>query len=683
MTKNPDKNWSLLICLILTLATFAVYFQVHNFKFMTFDDSDYVYKNPNIQNSITFKSIQWALTARYALNWHPLTWLSHMLDWQLYGSNPAGHHLTNLIFHILNTLLLFLVLKRMTNALWQSAFVAALFALHPLHVESVAWVAERKDVLSTFCWILTMWAYLRYVKQPGVIRYLLTMLVFALGLMAKSMLVTIPFVLLLLDYWPFDRIKRVDWKTISQLIWEKIPFVILSAASAVLTFIAQQSGGAVVSFVGLPIKYRIYSAFISYIEYIRIMIWPAGLAFFYPHPGLKVSILYALISAVLLLAATVLVLLFTKNHRYLFTGWFWYLGTLVPVIRFIQIGEQAMADRYTYITLTGLFIIIAWGLPQLLEKLLSASPQRKFILWTSSLIVLFALTVCTYLQTQYWKDTITVCQRALAVTKDNCNAHFCMTKELLEQGRIDEAIWHNSEAIRIKPNYIEALNGLGAALYEAGRVDEAVVYYKKAIEIDPHTFMANVNLGVALASKGKFNEAIEHYEIAMRTMDTPSVHFNYAHALVNLGRFQEAVAQYHKVLLTTPDDPNVINELGYVLALSGKYDEAITRYNEALRISPDNINIHLNLGIALTSSGKFEEVLKEYDKILSIQPQNAVAHNDFGVVLYRLGKLDDAVAQFRQAVQINPEYADAKNNLSAVLAEKQKSSNNAAESNKK
>ncbi len=668
MNKNSDKNWSFLICLTLTLVTLAVYFQVHNFKFMTFDDFDYVYKNPNIQNGITFKSIQWALTARYALNWHPLTWLSHMLDWQLYGSNPAGHHLTNLIFHIANALLLFLVLKRMTNAIWQSAFVAALFALHPLHVESVAWVAERKDVLSTFFWILTMWAYLRYVKHPGVVRYLMTMLVFALGLMAKSMLVTMPFVLLLLDYWPLDRIKRVDWKTISQLILEKIPFVILSAASAVLTFIAQQSGGVVVSLAGLSLKYRIYIAFISYIEYIRMMIWPAGLAFFYPHPGPNVSVSYALISVVLLLAITVLVILFAKNHRYLFTGWFWYLGTLIPVIRFVQIGEQAMADRYTYITLTGLFIIIAWGLPELLEKL----PHRKFILWTSSLIVLSALTVCTYFQTQYWKDTITVCQRALAVTNDNCNAHFCMTKELLEQGRIDEAIWHNTQALRIKPDYIDALSGLGAALHQAGRVDEAVVYYKKAIEIDPRTFEANANLGVVLASRGKFAEAAEHYEIAMKTMDTPRVHRNYAAALFNLGRFQEAIAHYRKALLIMPNDPVVINELGYTLARTGKFDEAITLYNKALQISPDNVNIHLNLGTALTGSGKFDEAVKEYDKIIRIQPNNAVAHNDFGVVLYRLGKLDDAVAQFRQAIQVNPDYIDAKNNLIAALAEKQK-----------
>jgi protein O-mannosyl-transferase len=398
------------------------------------------------------------------------------------------------------------------------------------------------------------------------------------------------------------------------------------------------------------------------------MFWPRHLAFFYPHPSLNVSVLYAVISAILLLVVTIFILRFAGKRKYLVTGWFWYLGTLLPVIRFVQIGEQAMADRYTYITLTGLFIIIAWSLPELLEKL----PHRKFILWTSSLVVLSALAVCTYLQTQYWKDTITVCQRALAVTNDNCNAHFCMTKELLEQGRIDEAIWHNTQALRIKPDYIDALSGLGAAFHQAGRVDEAVVYYKKAIEIDPRTFEANANLGVALASKGKFNEAIEHYEIALKTMDTPRIHRNYAQALFNLGQFPQSISEYRKVLLAMPGDPVVINELGYVLAHTGKFNEAIMLYNQALQISPNRIDVHLNLGTALTSSGKFDEAGKEYEKILSIQPQNAVAHNDFGVVLYRLGKLDDAVAQFRQAIQVNPDYIDAKNNLNAALAEKQK-----------
>jgi Flp pilus assembly protein TadD len=669
MGKNSNKNWSFFICLALTFATVAVFYQVRNFKFINFDDPVYVTENPNIQAGLTLNAVKWAFTTGYANFWHPLTWLSLMLDWQMFGSNPAGFHLTNLLIHIVNTLLLFLVLKQMTNALWQSAFVAALFALHPLHIEAVAWVAERKEVLSTFFWILAMWAYLRYVKQPNVFRYLLTMLIFALGLMAKPMLVTLPFVFLLLDYWPLERIRQLNWKVSSRLILEKIPFVVLAAVFSVVAFFVQQTGGAVSQFSELGLKFRIYNAFISYVKYIEKMIWPSGLSIFYPHPGYNVSISYALMSAFLLLVITILIVRFAKNHRYLVTGWFWYLGTLLPVIGLIQVGRHAMADRYTYITLTGLFIIIAWGVWELFAKF----RYKKIVLTQLALLTILAMSICTWFQTYHWRNSLAIFQHALDVNPDNYIAHGYMTSPLLEQGRIDEAIWHNSQALRIKPDYIDALNGMGVALHEAGRVDEAVVYYKKAIAIDPHTPEANANLGFVLASKGKFNEAIEHYEIAMKTMDTPRVHRNYAQALFNLGRFEQAITEYRKALLTMPNDPNIINELGYVLARNEKFDEAITLYNQALRISPDRIDIHLNLGTALTSSGKFEDAVKEYDKILSIQPQNAVAHNDFGVVLYRQGKIDDAIAQFRQAVQINPDYIDAKNNLNAVLAEKQKS----------
>jgi protein O-mannosyl-transferase len=516
-----------------------------------------------------------------------------------------------------------------------------------------------------------MWTYLRYVKQPNVFRYFLTMLIFALGLMAKPMLVTLPFVFLLLDYWPLERIRQLNWKVSSHLIWEKIPFVILSGFFSIIAYLVQQSGGAMTEFSEFGFRFRIYNALISYVKYIEKMFWPTHLAYFYPHPGENVSILYVLISAVLLLALTIFVLRFAKNHRYLVTGWFWYLGTLLPVIGLVQVGTHAMADRFSYITLTGLFVVIAWGLPELLGKW----PHRRIVLWTSSLIVLFILAMLTYSQLRYWKDSLTLYQHALDVTENNYSAHYGMTKELLEQGRIDEAIWHNSQALRIKPNYIDALNGLGAAFYQSGKFDTAIDYYKKALRINPDASQVHANLGVALAAKGEFTEAVEHYEIALKTMDTPRIHRNYAQALFSLGRFEQAITEYRKTLLTMPNDPNVINELGYVLAHSGKFDEAITLYDKALRISPDRVDIHLNLGTALTGSGKFEEALKEYEKIMSIQPQNAVAHNDFGVVLYRQGKFDDAISHFQQAVQINPQYTDAKNNLSAVLAEKQKTRN--------
>jgi hypothetical protein len=423
MTASSQTSRYVFICAALSVLTLAIYYQVHTFDFVSYDDPNYVYRNLHVQAGITVGSVDWALTAGRSANWHPLTWLSHTLDWQLFGANAGGPHTVNLIFHIANTLLLFLVLTRMTNALWQSAFVAALFALHPLHVESVAWVSERKDVLSTFFWMLTMWAYLWYVRKPGAARYLLALLMFALGLTAKPMLVTLPFVLLLLDYWPLERIGAKQQKTqgrerrrtFYRLVYEKVPFTVLSAASSIITFVVQQGRDAMVPLSDLPLKYRIGNAFISYAEYIEKMFWPSGLAVFYRHPGRNISIAYAAIAALLLAAATILILRLSRNRRYLITGWFWYLGTLVPVIGLVQVGVQGLADRYTYVPLIGLFIMIAWGVPDLLAKL----RYRKTILACAAILTVAGMSLCTYVQLGYWKNTLTLFEHALTVTKKN------------------------------------------------------------------------------------------------------------------------------------------------------------------------------------------------------------------------------------------------------------------------
>ncbi len=667
---------SFLICLALTFATAAVYCQVCGHDFVNYDDIQYIYKNPSIKSGITLQAIKWALTTGYAANWHPLTWLSHMADWQLFGSNAGGHHLTNLVFHIANTLLLFIVLRQMTSELWRSAFVAALFALHPLHVESVAWVSERKDVLSTFFWILTMWAYLRYVKKPKVTSYLLTGVFLALGLMAKPMLVTLPFVLLLLDYWPLERLGR---RTICRLVVEKIPFFIFSAASSIVTFLIQKSSGAVVKLSAFALRDRIINALIAYIEYIKKMFWPDRLASFYPVDAQHVSVAYAVISAGLLLAGTVLVIRYANNHRYLVTGWFWYLGTLVPVIGFIQVGTQAIADRYTYITLTGLFIIIAWGITELSAKW----PHRNIILWPACLTVLSALAICTHLQTRYWKDSITLYQHAFKVTENNYMAHIGIAELLIEQGRFEEAIWHNTEALRIKPDWQVALNNLGICLYKTGRNDEALVYFEKVLEIDPACVDTHLNIAVILTDKGNYAEAVKHYRIALAIDDMPSTHRQLGFALLNLGLFDEAVAEYRKALQWMPEDPDMLNELGYALVYTGKSDEAISLYNKALHIAPDDIDIRLNLGLTLINSGRFQEAAKEYEKILLLEPHNAAAHNGIGVVLFRQGKLDEAIEQFRLALKIRPDYKPAKTNLDIILAEKQKLQDETAQDSKK
>jgi protein O-mannosyl-transferase len=598
MDRNPNKNRPLLICLLLALVILAVYYQVHNFSFINYDDPIYVSENSNLHPGLTLNSIKWAFTSGYAGNWHPLTWLSHMLDWQFFGSNPAGHHLTNLLFHIANTLLLFLVLKKMTSAIWQSAFVAALFALHPLHVESVAWISERKDVLSTFFWLLTMWAYIRYVKNLKLKWYLISLVLFALGLMSKPMLVTLPFVLLLLDYWPLERFGQ---QSFYRLIVEKIPFFVLAASSGVVTFFVQQGSQAVISLTKFPVEYRILNAVISYVKYIEKTCWPVRLAFFYPNPGRNVSIPYAAISAGFLLAVTIFILLFSKKHRYLFTGWFWYIVTLLPVIGLVQVGSQAMADRYSYITLTGLFIIIAWALPELLAKF----PHRKAVLWASSLIVLFILAVCAYFQTQNWKDTITLSQHALKVTENNYIAHFCITAPLIEQGRIDQAIWHDTEALRIKPDYVDAMDGLGIAFYKMGKIDDAISQYKNALQLDPCDIKVCYNFGMALAAKGKFDDAVSLYNKALRIApDAVNIRLNLGVALTSSGKLDQAAKEYEKILLIQPQNATAHNDFGVVLFQQGKIDDAIAHFNQAVKINPNYTDAKNNLTRVLAEKQK-------------------------------------------------------------------------------
>jgi tetratricopeptide (TPR) repeat protein len=608
MDRNSDKNQPLLIY-YLALATIVIFWQVCSFEFVNYDDMHCIVKNLNIQTGITFKTIKWAFYNDYWCMWHPLTWFSHILDWQLFGPNAGGHHLTSLAFHIANTLLLFIVLKQMTGALLPSVFVAALFALHPLHVESVAWISERKDVLSTFFWMLTMWAYVRFVRRPKVANYLLIVIFLALGLMSKPMLITLPFVLLLLDYWPLERFRTKH--SLFYLLIEKIPLFVMVFATGVVTFIVQKKGGAVDMVEKYSFLIRLANASTSYLQYIIKMVWPARLAMFYPHPGRNVSIPYAVISAVLLLAATILVLRFAKKHRYLVTGWFWYLGTLVPVIGFVQVGAQAMADHYTYITLTGLFIIIAWGTPELLEKWL----HRKTVLWAPSLIVLSVLSICTYLQVGYWKNTITLCQHALDVTSNNWKAHLILAEVLSKQNRIEEAIWHNSEAVRIKPDYVDALNSLGTVLRVVGRVDEAIGYYKKALEINPQHIGANFNLGVALAVKGRFGEAISLYNKALQLApDITETHLYLGIALTENGRFAEAVKEFEEVLRIQPQNAIAHNAFGVALLRQGKFDEAIAHFNQAVQINPNFTAARKNLNFALDKKQKSQNKTEENTK---------------------------------------------------------------------
>jgi len=583
MPKQIKKSLVISIYFILAVSTLLVFWQVRNFDFVNYDDMEYIYQNPNIQTGITGQSIKWAITAGYAANWHPLTWLSHITDWRIFGKNAGGHHVVNLIFHIANTLLLFIVLKQMTSALWQSAFVAALFALHPMHVESVAWVSERKDVLSIFFWMLTMWTYQRYVKQPGVTRYILVVLTFALGLMAKPMLVTLPFVLLLLDYWPLERFGR---RTVFYLIREKIPFFILSAVSCVVTFLVQRKGGSVVHAYALLLYDRFANAFLSYAGYIAKMFCPWKLAIFYPLSSVRSPFWQIAACALLLFGISFLVVRLGRNQRYLPVGWFWFLGTLVPVIGIVQVGQQAYADRYTYIPYIGLFLMLAWGLPELLGKW----RYRKIALGSSMIIVLTTLGICAHQQVSFWKNSITLFSHAIEVTQNNWLAHNNLGFAYSNLGRYTESIDAYKQAIKFNPHYAEAYFNLGNDYAALGLGAESIDAYTQAVKIRPNYAQAYCNLGSAYTKLGRYTEAIEAYK------QTIKIRPNYAEAYSNLGVVYENL---------------------------GRYSEAVDACKQAIKIRPDYVEAYYNLGLTYLKIGDKNSALAEYNILKSLNPRFA------------------------------------------------------------
>jgi len=605
---------SIIVCLFLVTAIFTVYWQVRNHQFINFDDNLYVTENSYVQKGFTLKNVIWSFTAFYAKNWHPLTWLSHMLDCTLYGMNPGSHHLTSVLFHIWNALLLFFLLRRMTGALWRSGFVAALFALHPLHVESVAWVAERKDVLSTFFWMLTIWSYVGYVERPAIYRYLLVILFFVLGLMTKPMLVTLPFVLLLLDYWPLNRFSfekstccssRRE-STVCHLVWEKIPLFSLAAASSVVTFLAQKSGGALGSLDVYPLGVRIANALVSYASYIGKMIWPNNLAILYPHPGMLPMKQVA--GAGLLLLFISLLAIWTVKRRPWFTvGWLWYIGTLVPVIGLVQVGIQAMADRYTYVPLIGLFIIVAWGIHELLKRW----RYRIVGLLAITALFLLILIVITRIQVRYWTNSISLFEHAIEVTDGNFVAHNNLGGALAEPGRIAEAMSHYFEALRINPDYGKTHYNLGNALVAQGNLDEAFFHYSEALRIDSDHADAHYNLGIVLEMQGRLIEAIFHYYSALRIKpESPEIHYNLGSTLVVQGNFKDAIFHFSEALRVKPDYAEAHNNLGVVLARQGRLPEAIIHFRKALQINPGNDGAQKNLKKALEKQGDSKHSVK-------------------------------------------------------------------------
>lgn len=617
---------SFFICLFLTVSTLSVYHQVRDFEFVNLDDSVYVSDNEHVTQGLSFKNIRWALTAEVAANWHPLTIISHMLDCGLYGLNPGHHHLTSLFFHIANSLLLFLVLKRMTGALWQCAFVAALFALHPLHVESVAWVSERKDVLSTFFMMLALWAYARYVERPGVKTYIPVAVFFVLGLMSKPMLVTLPFVLLLLDLWPLNRLQfektigpayTQEALSLSRLVFEKIPLFALSAASCIVTYLYQQSGGSVVSVFTYPLYKRVVNAFVSYIHYLLKMIWPFKLAAFYPN--LDSIPLWQACGAIALFALiTFFALRSYKRYPLIFVGWFWYVGTLMPVIGLVQVGEQAMADRYTYIPLIGIFIMIAWGVPELLTRF---KFKTKLLAALSSIIILVLIPI-TWLQVGVWANSISLFKHAIKVTDKNYFALNNLAFPLVNQGRIDEAIIHLKEALKIYPGYAKAHYNLGVLLERKGKAENAIRQYLLALRTDPSSKGTHTALGSVLATQGNYEKAIEHLN---KGFDDPvKALLRMGDVLFSSGHEIEAAHYYALLLEKDPDSLHAHYSLGSIFAKQGDLKKAEVHFKEAIRIDNNFAEGHTNLGYVMLQQGNEDEGIRNFYEAIRIDPEKSI-----------------------------------------------------------
>ena len=603
---------------LLFAATIAVYARTVSFDFVNFDDPDYVTANPHVRGGFTAQNIAWAFTSGDAANWFPLTRLSHMLDYRLFGAASGGHHLMNVWLHAIAVLLLFAFLNRATGRQWLSAWVAAIFALHPLHVESVAWIAERKDVLSTAFAMLALWGYVRWTQRPSRSRYLLTAAAFGLGLMAKPMLVTLPAIFLLLDTWPLGRGPR--WR-------EKIPFFAMSAASAVVTFLVQQAGGAVRTSEQFPLLLRAENAAVSTAIYIWKWFWPAGLAVFYPYPA-EIPRWQAAAAALGIVAMAAIALRTRRRRPYLATGWFWYLIMLAPVAGLVQVGAQARADRYTYMPSIGLSIVLAWGAAELLARM----PQARPAVAAVAAACCAAAAAATWVQLGYWRDSRALFQHAVDVTADNYLAHHNLGVALaaLPDGA-NQAVAEYREALRIKPDSARAHSDLGSAYANLGRLSDAVSEFRAAIAIDPGPAIPHNNLANAYRQLGQWNEAISEYQTALR-LDSA-----YAEARNGL-----AEAEY---------------SLGLEFAKAGRRLEAMAHLEAALRSRPDYPEAHNNLGVVLSQDpARLNEAIAHFDAAIRIDPNYADAHVNLGVALAQVpGRIPDAIAQLEAADRIQPD----------------------------
>ena len=647
-----------LIGLILFAVTLALYLPVRGYDFINCDDPDYITSNPVVLGGLTWAGVKWAFAAPHVGNWIPVSWMTHMLDVQMFGPHAGGPHLVNALIHALNGALAFWLLWRLTGSLWRSAFVAALFALHPLRVESVAWVCERRDVLSAFFGLLTLMAYLKYVSSgacrvagaerrgagleargfPPELWYVLSLLLFALGLMSKAMIVTVPFLMLLLDYWPLGRLQlggQASPEAVGAALWprvrEKIPFFGLSAVFSVLTVWGQRALGAVPALESLPVPVRMENALVSYARYLAKELWPVNLALQYPYVG-RWPFSLVLISLLLIIAISAWALRVRRRAPCVLVGWLWFLGALLPVIGLIQAGSQSMADRFTYLPSLGLFIIIAWGVPAILFQTSAAR-------WACGALAGLVLLACAWRshdQLSCWKNSGTVFGHAIAVTRDNWFARGCLGSYLVQQGQTEEAIAQFKAGLAISPHDAGLLASLAGVLADKKQqYAEAVVLYEGSLRSDPNR----------ADRRGKFAEL-----------------------LTRMGQTEGAVVQYREMLRLSPSDADTYNKLGIALASQGKLEEAITNLQEAVQLGPGLAYAHCNLGNALSVQHKYAEALRQYGEALRLDPAYAYAHNNLAGAFEALDRLPDAERHYREAVRLQAGYVEAHLNLGSLLA---------------
>ena len=666
-----------LLCFLLAALTVVCYWPVRSHQFVSFDDQHYLFESGYVANGLTWSGLTWALQTGYFSNWHPLTWLSYMLDAQIYGMSPGGFHLTNLLFHIANSLLVFLLLRSMTQRLWPSAMVAALFAWHPLHVESVAWVSERKDVLSTFFLLLTLFSFYRYAKERQESRpvpnkvssyYLLSLFFFILALASKQMVVTLPCVLLLLDLWPLRRFslnsRRELFTSTLVLVREKLPFFALAFAASAVAFAVQKASGSVSSIEALPLRLRFANALFAYVAYICNTFWPANLAAVYPLSA-QFPLMGIVAAAMFLGAVSAFVIYRIRQAPFLLVGWLWFIGTLVPVIGLIQVGAQARADRYMYIPAIGLSIAFIWGV----DALSRSWPRRFQVLSVPAIAGLAALVVCTRVQVAYWHNSEKLFRHAVEAVPGNYLGYNGLGKALEDLGRKDEAIKAWNEALHLAPDYPEAQYNLGTSLLVQGNVEQALPHLQSAVKGTPHNANARENLGNAYLKLDRLAEATTQYASAAALAPDNAVFMQVlGSVLLRQSKWSEAATVLTEALKLDPKSADANRNLGIARINQGKRAEAIRLFSQAVRLEPRNSDIRFNLGLALLEDNQPAQAAEQFTECLQLNPNETRSHYRLAVARTQQHQIKDAVFHYHEALRLTPDFPDAMNELARLLA---------------